>query len=192
MSTAPIITFDADRHAYRVNDRSVLSVTQTLKLAGLIDDRWFTPEAAQKGTYVAQATAWLDLGTLDESSLDPVLVPYCEAWRAFQVDSKVDILAIETMVCHEVHQFAGTYDRLIVLNGHETLIDIKTGPHAIWHPLQTAAYAICLPQVTQRGCVYLREDGTYRLRLHSDPNDRDVFLAALTVAQWKRNQGAIS
>jgi hypothetical protein len=183
------IQFNADRHEYSVNGVVYPSVTQVLKIAGLIDTTWFTDEARERGSYVAQATHMLDEGTLDESSLDPALVPYVEAWKKFLADSKAEVIASEYAVVNTTYGYAGTLDRWLILNRHDTIIDIKGGQPLPWHPIQTAAYAGCLKTHFQRGSVYLRDNGTYRLKMHNDENDRAVWMAALVIAKWKQSKG---
>lgn len=185
----PVLTFDPETHEYRLNGEVVPSVTQVLSLAGLIDGRWYTPDAAQRGTYVAQATEMDDEGTLDESALDPALRAYVEAWRKFRTDTRCDVIAAEHIVWSAVHRFAGTLDRWLLIDGKDTLIDIKTGSPEPFHPIQTAGYAACLKVHMERGAVYLSDNANYRLVAHDDPLDRGVFLSALTIAQWKIKHG---
>jgi hypothetical protein len=69
------------------------------------------------------------------------------------------------------------------------LIDIKTGQPVPADAIQTAAYVLCLaPGYYRRYGIYLQANGDYRPREHKDYNDTGVFLAALAVAQWKRNK----
>ncbi len=186
-----LLTFDEESHTYRINGVVVPSVTQVLDGAGFIDKQWFTDEARQRGTYVAQATQFDDEGTLDFEALDDGLRGYVEAWRKFKREAGfTKILFIEQRVCDPELAYAGTLDRLLRW-GHPSypwVLDIKTGAKAAWHCLQTAAYAGCLPGVAsgyRRGSVILKEDGTYKFIKHSDWNDWRVFQAALSIYHWK-------
>jgi len=179
--------FDAKTHTYRMDGIEVPSVTQALTEAGIIDQQWYTSDGCIRGTYVATMTALYDNEMLDESSLDPVLIPYLTAWKTFLEQSKSDVIMVEEAVFHPVARYAGTYDRWIVLNGRDTIVDIKTGAKEPWHPLQTAAYAHCFPNTPmQRAGVYLDKSGTYKLVDHRDPTDITMFMSALNVAKWKR------
>ena len=58
-------TFDREKHAYAIDGEPAFSVTQALRLAGLEDDYSRVPpairmKAAQRGTYVHEATDLLD------------------------------------------------------------------------------------------------------------------------------------
>lgn len=184
------LEYDDAKHEYRLNGRRVPSVTQVLKLAGIIDDSWYTSDACTRGTYVAQATEWYDRGELDEASLDPALRPYLDAWDKFLVDTRCEVYAIEERVCNEVYCYAGTLDRRIKIGDAEYIIDIKTGSEERWHPLQTSAYARCFhDRHLFRASVYLKDDGTYTRRNHTDCTDGAIFMAAAAVANWKLNHG---
>lgn len=190
--TGSRLQFDEERHVYTLDGNEVLSVTQILKVAGLMDSRWFNTESRDRGSYVAQATHFMDEGELDIESLDPALVPYCRAWSKFLSESRSEVIQSEYRVCNLTHGYAGTLDRWLVMNGKDTLIDIKTGTSAPWHPIQTAGYASCIRTHFTRGCVYLNDDGSYKLKLHKDASDYGVFGAALVVAQWKQKNGVIA
>ena len=192
------LLFQEKTHTYTLNGRELPSVTQILDEAGFIDPTWFTEESTQRGTDVHLLTRFHDdgrfekSGDLEESLVSSELRGYFEAWKEFRRVSRCKVLAIELMVWHDTLWYAGMLDRLLAFDGHAcALIDIKTGGHAPWHALQTAGYAVCptAPPVTARYSVYLRSDGTFKLKRHEDPADLDVFRAALACSTWKRNQG---
>lgn len=186
-----VIAFDASAHAYKVNGQPLLSVTQALTLAGLIDATWHTPEARDRGTAVHEAIA---AGTVPEL-LDEALAPYVLAWRRFLRESGATVLAQEQRVADVLSGYAGTYDVRLQLPGdpRETIADLKTGPHSCWHGCQLAAYARALSLVTMKSynrmVIGLRNDGSYSTQSYIDRSDEKTFLAALRVAQWKREKG---
>jgi hypothetical protein len=190
------LTFDAARHEYAVDGRALVSVTSALTEAGLIDARWFTEEAAIRGTAIHAAIARLHAGSLDVTALSPVLQPYVAAYQRFLRESGFTAEASEEQVADVDLGAAGTLD----LRGHlprgtraskaVDLIDVKTGAVPLWVGYQTAAYARMLPadlpRLRWRWCLQLCPDGTYRLHPLTKATDERVFLAALTVAQAKR------
>lgn len=187
----PQLDFDAETHVYRVGDRVLPSVTQVLEEVGFVDKAWYTDEGKTRGTYVAEATALWDREELDVDTLDENLRGYLEAWVAFRAAWQCDILAIEEPVWHPTFWYAGMLDRRArQRDAGKYVLDIKTGQEQCWHALQTAAYAECLRHRDlihyDRAAVYLRPDGTFKFSRHSDPRDRDIFLAALAVCNWKR------
>lgn len=182
------LTFDPQAHEYRVGPRVLLSVTQILQRAGLIDTTWYTPESATRGRYVADATAMYDAGELDQDELDPALKPYVEAWAAFRLQAPFVIEQAEQPLHSEIYGFAGTPDRVGLMGGAPCVLDIKTGAPERWHALQLAAYSmlIGIPGL-QRFGLYLSADGKWTSRRYSDPNDEQVFLSALALVNWKGN-----
>jgi len=159
-----MIIFNAQRHEYSENGIIIKSVTQILNDAGLIDARWFTEEAREKGSAVhelcqryAQGERRDDLGR-ELSSLE-----YVNALAAWFSDRKPYAIATEQMIegCIDGHRYAGTFDLIAEVGKMVWLIDYKTGPGMKWHPAQIAAYALA---VNPDRCImlHLRADGTYR------------------------------
>lgn len=182
------VLFDPIEHTYALDGKQYPSVTQVIKAAGLIDDSWFTPEGAIRGTYVAEATALYDRGELDESSVDPIIMPYVEAWRRFRRESSYWPIEIETPMVNSMIGFAGTPDRERgMMNGRPVGIDIKTGGRSDWHDVQVGGYSM-LSDSTPRTwfCCYLADDGTYRLFAADTESGRNVFQACLTIYNWRK------
>ena len=82
-------TYDPATHTYKTDDVVRPGVTTILKKARLIDTDapWFDEYSRDRGTAVHLACELWDLGTLDESTLDPVLVPYLDGWRLFMAET---------------------------------------------------------------------------------------------------------
>jgi len=186
---------DEDTHAYFWHGCPVPSVTTILSGVGVIDSRWFNEQSAIRGTYVHEATALFDRNELREDTLDPVLVPYVDAYKKFLSDTLFAPTLIEEALYSEAYGFAGTLDRTGDLYGNNVLIDIKTGTAPKWVKWQTAAYReLTLEVGTQfpqyRHSLQLKEDGTYRLSEPMiDPHDWQEFLAMLTVYNCKKSIG---
>jgi hypothetical protein len=77
--------------------------------------------------------------------------------------------------------FAGTPDRLGQFQGHDVVVDIKTGQPAKWHGIQLAAYDLLVPRALrrQRWAIYLTAAGVPLIRHYDDPRDYARFLHAL-------------
>lgn len=184
--------FDAETHKYFIQDVCVPSVTQVLKECGIIDDRFYTEEARERGKAVHLATQLLDEDDLDWDSLDPSLEGYVRAYERFKTESGFVPVLIEERVYNPVSMYAGTLDRTGYFSNikNKTLIDIKSGAPEPWAAIQTAAYEHCLLQRFSRHALQLKPDGTYRLSpQYRDPNDIKLFLSALSIVHWKRNHG---
>ena len=183
-----LLHFDEAAHAYSLNGRELISVTQALHEAGFIDKRWYTEDAASRGIAVHRAVQQFhDSGAVPE---DDVCAPFFDAYLNFQQDSGFTVEAAEERVCDPLLGYAGTLDLRGRFNYHAgglDLLDIKTGSVPAWVGYQTAAYVRLLPGgPKRRWALNLRADGTYRLEPQIKRTDESVFLAALLVAQAKR------
>lgn len=191
------LTFDAEAHVYRWGGEIVPSVTQVL---GQVMNWSAVPEdlleaGRARGTAVHALTEAVDRGEDVDWLVTAGLAPYLDAYRCFLSDTQVRWSGIEERVFHPLHRYAGTYDRCGFIGGSDETawLDIKTGsPHPA-HALQLSAYAEADPMLPRgyaephRYCLYLRNDGTYRLvRIRSrHVDDFAVFLSLLTAARWK-------
>ena len=183
-ASSPVFTFDQNAHAYYLDGVEIPHVTGILHAAGLVPDYGGFHEAQWRGLHVHSATEWLDLNDLDWSTVYPQWVGYVRAYERFKQETGFLPELIEYQSYHQDFRFGGTIDRVGRLDGKRVLIDLKTGAEEPHHAWQTAAYSLLVP-VERRGCVYLFEDGKYKITWHDNLGDVRVFLAALTVANIK-------
>lgn len=192
-----LLTFDEASHTYRHDGRVVPGVTSILRPIMNFDhvDPALLAAAAAFGVAVHKACELDDRGVLNEAALDPALVPYLDAWRAFSRDYAVQWSAIEERVYHPRLRYAGTLDRFGIVRiapnkPHTTpaVVDIKSGTQIL--PSvgpQLAAYYRARDEssvTTKRLAVQLKPDGTYVAKWHDDPNDFAVFCSLLTLRNW--------
>ena len=173
--------FDPDNHVYTHKGQRLLSVTEILKGAGLAD-HLADPYYLDRGTKIHKACQFFDEGTLDFEALDPLILPYVEAWRDFKAVSRIKITAIEKMVRHKELGYAGRADRFGKLNNLKAVIDIKTGQIPEFAKFQPAAYAHATGGPMWRIGVRLKADGRYSITPFSWSNyesDLAKFLWAL-------------
>ena len=175
--------FDEATHTYTIDGQVVPSVTQVLKSA--IDDRWFNDAARDRGCIVTVAIELHSKGLLRQ--VPDGYQGYVDAWRIFLVHTRFVPCDVEKPVYTRFLGYAGTPD----VEGHvlgatrRLIVDVKTGADAPHYPLQTAGYDIAYDHPHDRWCVFLKQNGTYSIRQHTDPRDRDVFLAALKWFHWQ-------
>jgi len=162
------IDFDQETHTYRVDGRKVDSVTQILKQEGFIDSRWYKPSGTNRGSMVHELTEQMDRGTLKADHLHGSEVyPYLLAWEKFKEDiGCITFINVEYPVA--TGNYAGTLDRIAVVNHENWLIDIKTGSHELWHGLQLAAYEMAIKatmgiEIDKRRVVHLKNTGKYSI-----------------------------
>lgn len=192
-----MLTFDELKHEYRHNGRTVHSVTQILQHAGLIDLSMVKEDVLEYrrvlGTAVHRATELYDQDDLDIESLDDRIRPYLDAWIKFKKDTQIVIEENELRLFHPIYRFAGTLDRVGKIGKDRALIDLKTGLMYPSYGPQTAAYKSAYElqkkkKVQKRYTVQLKDDGNYRLEPMTDEDDWSVFLACLTLKNFKEKQ----
>lgn len=189
------ITFNPCLHEYRkmVGGIFVPSVTQILGAAGLAPDFSLVNQEVLEykrnlGTQVHAATALDDRDDLGE--YDSRIDGYVQAWRQFRAVFRFEADVVERMVYCPKYGFAGTLDRMGILQGNNALLDIKTGNASEGYVgPQTAAYLVALTgneRLTMpRFMVRLFDDGTYKLTPLKNKMDWQIFLNCLNLYRWK-------
>lgn len=188
-----MITFNADTHTYTDNNKILPSVTQVLGLANLYEfvNANLLERAARFGTAVHKATELYDQGKLNTDTLDIALVPYLNGWKKFLRDTQFHVIHNELLV-HSDMGYAGTLDRIGLIRGKLTLLDIKTTsvvPKTT--ALQLAAYKYAFEEMQTRKidqclCCQLKPDN-YRLVEYNNPSDFFMFCNFLTVYKWSQD-----
>jgi len=194
------LTFDEFKHEYKLDDIIVPSVTQTIKIAGLIDlsfvDKELLAYKSDLGNKVHKTTELYDTNNLDEKTLHPVLIGYLLAWKKFIWDYRFKSLFIELAMVHPLYRYAGRIDRIGTIIDSNTIaqVDIKTGVKHHSYAIQSAGYTELYnygkpkkEQIKRRFTVYLNEDGTYKVEEHKKATDIKIFMAALTICNYMRN-----
>lgn len=195
-----MITFNAEKHEYRLDGQPIPSVTRTLKEAGVAEfncpNADVLDRALKFGRAVHLTCELFDRNDLNEEILDSNLKGYLDAWRKFLKDTDFKIEAIEERVVSKRLWYAGTLDRRGILNGKRAVIDIKTGvDFGPATALQLAAYQNAWNEgkpikekIKTREVVQLKADGTYALAPDKffAKSDFSVFLSALTIRNWRK------
>jgi len=150
------VGLDKRKHIYEGN---LPSVTEILAAEGFIDDRFFDEWSRDRGTYVHLATHLDDMGDLDEDTVDPVIVPYLEAWRRFKKESGFMVEQSEISLASKAYHYAGTIDRI----GYFPAGSIT------------------------RAAVELHNDGTYKIYPFNDRTDKQIWLSVVAIHYWKHN-----
>lgn len=158
------MNFDPALHEYSDGGVIIRSVTQILKGAGLIDDRWFSEEARDRGSAVHTLCERYAHGVRFDNAGRPLAsLQYVNAFAAFVSEFGAYAINTETMIEGNIdgHRYAGKYDLVAEIQGKRVLIDIKTGAKAKWHPVQLAAYAMQAKPHSAMD-LYLKANGKYQ------------------------------
>ena len=193
------VEFDEETHTYTQGGVKLPSVTTIIREAGLMPGFYGSGnEAAMlRGTLVHRACEFHDEGDLDESTVDPALAGYLEAWKKFRDETAFDPAEIEWRHAHPVNKYAGTVDRIGSFGGRPAIIDIKTGEFDPWIGIQLAAYEGLVYSAVDPGpphrrlAVRLTPEGKYSLRRFEDGSDWPIFLSALALYNWRKSHGRI-
>lgn len=123
--------------------------------------------AAERGKMVHTCCELHDKGQLDIDLFSPEIKGYLDAWLAFRHIYEPTIDSIEKTVQTDTEvPYHGRYDRLVHINGHAWLLDIKA-THAVDKKtcaMQLAAYAAAEYSLIARiGVVHLKGKGWFRL-----------------------------
>lgn len=197
LGIAELLEFDTVEHAYSIDGVTLPSVTRIMASQFPLNVPKERLEfARQMGKAIHSATELYDRHKLDWPSLDPKIVPYVEAWVKFRRDTNCEILAIEERLHHLHLHYAGTLDRIVLMLGAICVLDLKRpvlGPRV---GVQLAAYQRAYNigrahPASKRFGLQLKNDGNYRLREYKDEGDWTVFMACLSIYNWKVQHGEV-
>lgn len=167
---ATLMFFD-EGHKYTLDGEELPSVSELCRFLSreIYNDisQWRLDSAAQRGTSVHKTTEVLDkYGTAD---VQEDILPYIQAYLKFRKEHEVEWKRIEYALHHPTERYAGTIDRYGVLDGEETVLDIKT-TYTIHKPLCAASLNLYRMALEANGCkvsklyiLHLKKDATYKL-----------------------------
>lgn len=165
--------FDEERHEYSDAAGNVVrSVTQIIGDYWPIDRSHYSEEPRARGTAIHAALEEIDKKKSSYSSYS--MLPhfdYIEAWELFKADTGYQVEQTEQPFIYEEYSYAGTVDRVGMMQRERVLIDIKTGGPADWHELQQGAYAAAMIgadiNIDAIATVFLRPNGKYKYKKNS-------------------------
>jgi hypothetical protein len=178
-----------DKHEYFVDGTRLPGFSEIAEKMGLV--KYFNRDEfyLARGQAVHVATAMMDMGILDEESVDERIRGYVNAYRKFRDEQPFhEWKHTEESLNHPIYRFCGTPDRFL------PLLDIKTGAS---DPIQLEAYAELLRANSydpgrQGYMLRLKEDGTYKLETHRyDRKLLGVFLSAVSVFHYRKERGLL-
>lgn len=189
------LTYNDERHEYKVDGAIIPSTTQVLDYEGFVDTTFMNEHGRDRGGIVHLANKYLLEGRLNESTLDPRIIPYVDGTKKFIADMDYKPQIIERPMFHPIYLYGMTPDTIGTVRqfGDElVLIDWKTGaPHQATI-IQMASYLEGLRangiEVKHVYIIYLKDDGTYKPELVKvTRKEINVFIYALTCMNWKHN-----
>ncbi len=202
------LVYDDETHIYRLKGGEILSsVTGILKAEGI---QTYGPRnsaadfAMQVGTWVHQAIAWYEHGTLDEGTLGEGISAYLTSYKLFRETTgfRPILPLIETPMWSPTWRFCGTPDLPGRIGERFIVGDLKCGGKRQGDRVQVAAYGellmasvVGLENSYPEGLVIYLQDDASMPKLEpvsaSEMHDnKEVFLSALRINRWKGSHNA--
>ena len=165
-----MLTFDADKHEYRIDGEIVPSVTHITRFLS-VDvmsgaDPYMRDMAADRGTRIHEACTSYDFDG-ENADVDADIDGYVQAYARFKRDYQVGEWEMYERPLGG-HGYAGTLDRYGMIDGYRVLLDIKTGSkvNKVAAFAQLAGYDSLLESNTMDSAdaywvLHLKKDGKY-------------------------------
>ena len=178
-------------HSYSVNGQEKPSVNQILKAEGLLPDfNFYQAEyKRQLGTYVHTAIKLYFENRLDEDSLSGEVKGYFEGFKKFHTDNPINPFLVEKPLYSEKWGFCGTPDCW-----DNILYDWKCSASIYdFYYLTMAGYEILVEEYQDKMVkeVWLVQLSSNSYKIHKIKPDKQNFLAALKMYQYKQKRGLL-
>ena len=190
-------------HRYLLDNLEIPGVSKILQEAGLSDMSMVKPEILERnsafGNAVHAVINFKCKGTLDEESVDHILIPYLQGWDNFVEDFGYVCEKSEYQTHHPVYRYGMTCDQIGRITKGKYLGpavgDIKSGSPFPSHKYQLAGYKICVDKKANTFILYLNPEfkpGGYKVVFAANnKREQGVFLSALTIFNVRREEGLI-
>lgn len=183
-STKPEFRFLCDTHQYFLGEKELPSVSHILKITKLGKDNDNIPPFFRERGIAGHLCVELHLkDQLDESTIDPELVPFFDGFKAFIVDHPIKPLFIEQRRYNESWGFAGTMD----LIAEDAIYDWKFSKnHDRVAELQGQGYKILTHETHPNlpfKVVQFPGDGSYEIFDYG--NKTDTWPHVMEIYKWK-------
>lgn len=182
------LTFDPEKHIYRVDGLKLPSVTDICKPLVTFGEvsQEVLRQAARRGSQVHEYAELIDYGMeANDLEVEPELVGYVTAYTRFLRDYKPEWELIEKPLYSLDMGYAGTLDRYGIIDGEKTIVDIKTSSSAsratrIAWAVQLEAYLGLLGcGFAKRYNLWLKSDGNYQLISATKTEQKYSFKASV-------------
>jgi hypothetical protein len=202
MTEAPAsFSFDASTHEYRLGSQVIPGCTSVLASSGLVQFSFVNADVLERkgelGREVHKACHYHNLDKLIRC--DERVAPHLDAWITFKQTCKFKLLSSEYQTVADIGgmHYGMQSDCNALINGSNTIVELKIGKVYAHHGVQLAGYAAGTPHprftnplarfvARKRIVVELRASGKPKVHEFDDRSDYDVFCSALHIATWKR------
>jgi len=174
----------------------VPGVSRILEAVGIIQlNPFHSEQGRENGANLHLCIELLNEGTLDWDSVDPLILPRLEKYATWMDERDFRPLVIEQPLYSPKYEYAGTPDVFGKLGQDFVVIDIKSGPVAPHEALKLEAYRQLISEnyniphksIRRMALDKLSTIKVLKERRFLDANDKAVWLGALSVFHWMRN-----
>ena len=182
------IIYTEEPHQYIVDGEIYPALSDMMKGMGLCSyggvPEHVLQKAADLGKAVHKATHLIDIDEL--GSYDPKIQPYINAYQSFKDALKPTFIDCEVSVASKAIKIATTLDRVALINGVVSDVEIKTTSALMKKSIriQTAGHKFIYnlgkghkDKIKKRYVLWLRNTGKYELIPMTNPNDEALFLS---------------
>ena len=204
MSSA--FSFDPGAHEYSVGTRVVPACTWMLATGGLVPFARVNADVLERrselGREVHLACHLHNIGKL--GSYDKRVKPYLHSWILFKekMNFTPELSEFQTVATINAMPYGMQIDCAGILDGSETVLDLKIGAIYPHHGVQLAGYAAGLEHkrwaaplarfmARKRVALQLRESGLPKISMFEEKSDFYVFTSLLYVSTWKKQFDAM-
>ena len=203
------LKFYDEEHIYELDGVQIPSVSEISRFAsrevyGNEISKYVLDMACERGTAIHEATEQLDKS--GKCDISPQFENYLNAYVQFRKDFNIkDYLYIEKAFASEIYNYAGTLDRVYIIDddfiksvkkhckvdisnrkGMLAIIDLKSSSSVqkVLAQIQLPAYSNLLEENVKKrvgflGILHLKKDGKYKLTEYAD--DIELLLACLSL-----------
>lgn len=195
------LSFDADKHEYRLDGVIIPGFSRIAKDMGLVDYSHVDPETldykGQVGQAVHKAIFLHNDGTLDMDSLAEPVTGYFKSWLMFRDLYKPTILTehSEVPICSCKWRYGITPDIVAEIQGIITVIEIKCVSQITKiTALQTVAQKTALEEtykikIQERAALQLIPNCMPKLTIYVKMSDATAWLSFVNGWHWKKESG---
>lgn len=197
----PKLSFDAEKHEYKIDGLTIPSYSQVAQDLGLVDYSCVRKEDLEYkqavGRAVHLAIFYHNKNILKMDSLEGDVALYFQSWFKFVELYQPTILTeySENPICSFQWKYGVMPDLVVAVKGGITVIEIKCV--STMNPvtaLQTAAQKIALEEnyklkIKQRWGLKLIPGSTPKLTTYTKLSDETTWKSAVNTWAWKKEKG---
>lgn len=198
-------TFDKEKHEAYLDGVCIPTVTQVLKQSGISNfdnvPKELLERNARFGEAVHTAIQYKCKGTLDEESVDEAIKPYIQAWDNFVEDFGYISKSQEVRGAQTIYRYSYGIDQFGEFTKGkylgDAIGDIKTGAPKPADAIQlNGGYKLSVgKEYKNTFLIYLNPDFKprgYKITFAiNNKKDQGIFLAALSILNWKKEKGLL-